>query len=462
MPAPLGKQRIWDPATGMITDEFGNQIPPTGKQPNLLSSPGQQPPAGDSGTFGEEDPQDFVRSLLSGGLQLSAGLVPGGLPLRTALAAASGGIGGLIEGDNPVDSMVGNAALEGSFGSLASVLPKIGTKLALATGGVGKLSRAERQAAAEAFGRQRDRFFGGQKPAGDLQESLHSTLGIKPPKPRASTFRDALAHPLDTLESIKDRGLPTTPTVGSGKSARLRKKVGKRMEGLETSTPGTVDWGPVINDSLNDLLSQAKGAEVPPDYIRKIVENESRYIQGQQAVRGHTTAEPVREVMEMGRQESARGKEIFSQRKKGEFIPADDILHAKINAARGSGLKDAALAEADKTTLPGHSKSQGTRIRDANEEFSDLAEMASASSKMRGGTLFAGGRGGMGFALGKVIEHMLGVPYAGEILGTTFMGATPSMISRVGNLAGRAAEVGPTIERARRLRRRKPRDEQDQ
>lgn len=445
MPNPLGNQRIWDPTTNTIQDEFGNVIGSAGEQsaspPGLLSSPGQEPPTPSQPPI-PNDPRGFVKDLLSSGLQIAGGLVPGGLALRTAIAAATGGGSALIEGENPIDGMLANTALEGGFGTAAHVIPRLGNQLALLTGGVGKMSAGERADALKAFMSQRDRFFGGTRPDG-----------------RSPTFRDALAHPSRTIDDISERGLSTTPPVGSWRSAKLRKKVGERLEGIETATPGQIDWGPEAAKAVDPLLDAAKGAEDPVAYIRSIIDNESRYLRGQQVVRGGKTTESVRDVMEMGRQESARGKEIFSQRKKGEFIPADDVLHAKINAARGSGLKDAALAEADKTTLPGHSRSQGARIRSTNDEFSDLSQMAGATAKMRGGTLFAGGRAGMGYGLGMAGERLGGVPNLSSILGLLFTAATPSNLSRFANIAGRAAEVGPTLERARRLRRRKPRDD---
>lgn len=446
MPGPIGKRRIWDPASGRIVDEFGNLFP----------SPGQEPPTPDQPPI-PTDPRGFVKSLLSSGLQIAGGLVPGGIPLRTAIAATTGGVGAAIEGEDIGGGMARNAALEGGFGAAANILPAAGTKLAIFSGGVGKIPAEARKDAAKAFASQRDRLFGGSR------DSL--LMGKHP------TFRDGLFHPERTFEGMKERGvvdsLRGVPAVGnSSRSGALLDKVGKRLEEIESSTPGQIDWGPVVNKSLDPLLDAAKKAEVPPEYIQKVVDNESRYLVGQQAVRGPKFTESVRETMEMGRQEANRGKDVFNAQRGGQWVPQDDILHARINAARGKGLKDAAIAEADKTTFPGHSRSQGQRIKDANSEFSDLAEINSASEAMRSGTLFAGGRAGMGYGLGMALERLLGASGASSILGLLFTGATPGMISRLGTYGGRVAEVGPTIARAneltKKVRRRKPKsDEED-
>lgn len=469
MPRPVG----YDPQTGQLVwdDQAGSpqptslpgrgggaatpspeggsgQIPSIGASdhpPQLFLSPGDIPPENRSPTM-SKGVVNTAMGLLGDATALGVGLTgPGGLmalgaeeslpflsrlALRGGLDTAAGATSGAFHGENPSERAIQNGVMgAGSYG-LADQLPRKAYEGALALGGIGKRYINKIPDIADSFMKLRDQYT---------------------PFNAARSLAAGEVSP--SVAYARSRGLVPGATSRMNVS---RQAAGKEIEGLEdaaTAAGASADIRPPVFNTAIDMLHDADMADKPSSFMSHVGQDAADFVNQHTSIRNGNPHLGVRDIRELGRRQIKGGQGIMDQRAEGAFIPEDAQLGAQIQLNRGGALKDAGMDAANKTPF-------GKSLAAKEEEFGHLARVSAAnktltnSGKWWGPIGRMGARGAAGAGIGMGLGSLLGVDKStsASIGGLASLGlGSPGNIARLGSLAGRVAQTGPTIYRAYEL-----------
>lgn len=452
------------PGKGVVQVDDNGQEVATNNAPQQAAMPNS--PFGQFSASGQPVPNPFGnasgKDVVKGGLrvagnalELGAGMIPGiGIPSRIAIAALSGGAGGALRGEDPIQSAENNAAIEGGMGLLGKAIPPVMNTAAYLFGG---LSPTKAINAAKDLGKANEGrglySWLASKLGGDAEGGLRLAAGREGP-----------------LNKVIDQGNTALQTAEEANPTRV--KLGEAISGRIEGAGGDLGQSSILRKGKDATTSMDPHADRQRMYGKA-----SNYYDAQ--LKEHPTGDvSMRELGDLKRTRAREGRKTYDMRAAGEIPTSKQEKEAELQAALAKGhqrvqehydrpVADQAeknltskLREVFSNSNPNQGKLGGEvakdsptatgPIRDANTKLETLFKVKGANKQTRGASFIGepgkmAARGGLGAGIGLTIGGPVGAG-VGSVAGPILF--SPTGASMTGHAASTAADLTPTALRA--------------